>query len=50
MAIAMSPLRLIVGYSDGYFEENNGTLWKFAIPYDPKTRVPLTEDVLNEKI
>ena len=50
MAIAMSPLRLIVGYSDGYFEENNGKFWKFAIPYDPKTRVPLTEDVLNETI
>ena len=49
-AIAMSPLRLIVGYSDGYFEENNGTHWKFAVPYDPKTEVPLTEDVLNETI
>ena len=49
-AIAMSPLRLIVGYSDGYFEENNGTYWKFAVPYDPKTRVPLRQDVLNEKI
>lgn len=47
-AIAMSPLRLIVGYSDGYFEENNGTYWKFAVPYDPITRVPLTEDVLND--
>lgn len=47
-AIAMSPLRLIVGYSDGYFEENNGTYWKFAVPYDPKTRVPLRQDVLNE--
>ena len=46
MAIAMSPLRLIVGYSDGYFEENNGKFWKFAIPYDPKTEIPLTEDVL----
>ena len=48
MAIAMSPLRLIVGYSDGYFEENNGKFWKFAIPYDPKTEIPLTEDVLND--
>ena len=48
MAIAMSPLRLIVGYSDGYFEESNGKFWKFAIPYDPKTNLPLTEDVLNE--
>ena len=47
-AIAMSPLRLIVGYSDGYFEENNGTFWKFAVPYDPKTNLPLTEDVLND--
>ena len=50
MAIAMSPPRLIVGYSDGYFEENNGKFWKFAIPYDPKTEIPLTEDVLNETI
>ena len=49
-AIAMSPLRLIVGYSDGYFEESNGKYWKFAIPYDPKTGVSLTEDVLNETI
>ena len=48
MAIAMSPLRLIVGYSDGYFEESNGKFWKFAIPYDPKTEIPLTEDVLND--
>lgn len=47
-AIAMSPLRLIVGYSDGYFEENNGTYWKFAVPYDPITRVPLRQDVLND--
>ena len=47
-AIAMSPLRLIVGYSDGYFEEKNGTFWKFAAPYDPITRVPLTEGVLND--
>ena len=50
MAIAMSPLRLIIGYSDGYFEENNGTFWKFAVPYEPITRVPLRQDVLNEKI
>ena len=47
-AIAMSTLRLIVGYSDGYFEENNGTFWRFAVPYDPITRIPLTEDVLND--
>lgn len=47
-AIAMSPLRLIVGYSDGYFEEKNGTFWKFAAPYDPITRVPLTEGILND--
>ena len=49
-AIAASPLCLITEYSDGYFEENNGKFWKFAIPYDPKTGIPLTEDVLNETI
>ena len=49
-AITFSPLRLIVGYSDGYFEASNGKFWKFAIPYDPKTGIPLTEDVLNETI
>ena len=32
MAIAMSPLRLIVGYSDGYFEENkNGMPPRIAL-------------------
>ena len=31
-------------------EENNGTYWKFAVPYDPKTGIPLRQDVLNETI
>ena len=50
IAIAMSPLRLIVGYSEGRFLDNTGHLWEYAIPCDPKTNLPLTEDVLNEKI
>ena len=49
-AITFSPLRLIVGYSNGRFEENNGKCWNYAVPFDPKTRLPLTEDVLNETI
>ena len=49
-AITFSPLRLIVGYSNGRFEENNGKYWDYAVPFDPKTRIPLTEDVLNETI
>lgn len=47
-AITFSPLRLIVGYSNGRFEENNGKCWNYAVPYDPKTRVPLRQDVLND--
>ena len=49
-AIAASPLRLITEYSEGRFLDNTGHLWEYAIPYDPKTGIPLTEDVLNEKI
>ena len=49
-AIASSPLRLITEYSEGRFLDNTGHLWEYAIPYDPKTEIPLTEDVLNEKI
>ena len=49
-AITFSPLRLIVGYSNGRFEENNGKCWNYAVPFDPKTNLPLTEDVLNETI
>ena len=49
-AITFSPLRLIVGYSNGRFEENNGKCWNYAVPFDPKTNLPLTEGVLNEKI
>lgn len=47
-AITFSPLRLIVGYSNGRFEENNGKCWNYAVPFDPKTEIPLTEDVLND--
>ena len=47
-AITFSPLRLIVGYSNGRFEENNGKCWNYAVPFDPKTGIPLTEDVLND--
>ena len=49
-AIAASPLRLITEYSEGRFLDNTGHLWEYAIPYDPKTNLPLTEDVLNETI
>ena len=49
-AIAASPLRLITKYSEGRFLDNTGHLWEYAIPYDPKTGIPLTEDVLNETI
>ena len=49
-AITFSPLRLIVGYSNGRFEENNGKCWNYAVPFDPKTEILLTEDVLNETI
>ena len=49
-AIASSPLCLITEYSEGRFLDNTGHLWEYAIPCDPKTNLPLTEDVLNEKI
>ena len=50
-AIAESPLRLITAkHSEGRFLDNTGHLWKYAVPCDPKTNLPLTEDVLNEKI
>ena len=49
-AITFSPLRLIVKYSNGRFEENTGHLWEYTVPFDPKTGIPLTEDVLNETI
>ena len=50
-AIAMSPLRLIIAkHSEGRFLDNTGHLWEYAVPCDPKTNLPLTEDVLNEKI
>ena len=47
-AIAASPLRLITEYSEGRFLDNTGHLWGYAVPCDPKTNLPLTEDVLNE--
>ena len=49
-AIASSPLRLITEYSKGRFLDNTGRLWGYAVPCDPKTNLPLTEDVLNETI
>ena len=33
----------------GYFE-SDGYRYKYAVPFDPKTGIPLTEDVLNETI
>ena len=47
-AIASSPLRLITEYSKGRFLDNTGRLWGYAVPCDPKTNLPLTEDVLND--
>ena len=32
-----------------YFE-SDGCQYKYAVPFDPKTGIPLTEDVLNETI
>ena len=32
-----------------YFE-SGGCRYKYAVPFDPKTGIPLTEDVLNETI
>ena len=49
-AVAESPLRLITEYSKGRFLDNTGHLWEYAVPCDPKTNLPLTEDVLNETI
>lgn len=49
-AIAVSPLRLIIEYSKGCFLDNTGHSWEYAVPCDPKTGIPLTEDVLNETI
>ena len=43
-----SPLRLITEYNEGRFLDNTGHLWEYAIPCDPKTNLPLTEDVLND--
>ena len=48
VASTHSPLRLIVGYIDGMFHDNAGFCWAYTIPYDHKTNLPLTEDVLNE--
>ena len=45
-----SPLRLIVGYIDGMFRDNAGFCWAYTIPYDHKTNLPLTEDILNETV
>lgn len=50
VASTHSPLRLIVGHIDGMFHDNAGFCWAYTIPYDHKTNLPLTEDVLNEAI
>ena len=50
VASTHSPLRLIVGYVDGMFHDNEGFCWAYTIPYDHKTNLPLTEVVLNETI
>ena len=49
-AIASSSLRLITEYSKGRFLDNTGHLWGYAVPCDTKTKLPLTEGVLNENI
>ena len=38
-----------VGSFDSCFNSDDYS-YKYAVPFDPKTGVPLTEDVLNEKI
>ena len=48
VASTHSPLRLIVGYIDGMFHDNAGFCWAYTIPYDHKTNLPLTGDILNE--
>ena len=47
-AIASSTLRLVIEYDNGRFLDNTGHLWDFAVPCNPKTNLPLTEDVLND--
>ena len=46
-AIASSSLRLITEYSKGRFLDNTGHLWEYAVPCDPKTKLPLTEGEIN---
>ena len=43
-AIASSTLRLVIEYDNGRFLDNTGHLWDFAVPYNPKTNLPLTEE------
>lgn len=45
-----SPLRLIVGYIDGMFHDNAGFCWAYTTPYDHKTNLPLTDDILNKTV
>ena len=39
-----------VSVVDGTFINNHHHSYKYAVPFDPKTGIPLTEDVLNETI
>lgn len=39
-----------VSVVDGTFINNHNHSYKYAVPFDPKTGIPLTEDVLNETI
>ena len=49
-AIASSSLGLVIEYDKGRFLDTTGHLWEFAVPCNPRTSLPLTEDVLNETI
>ena len=47
----LSPQEVVQATLDGKeleIQYTDGTFWKFAVPYDPKTEIPLTEDVLND--
>ena len=45
--------RLVDNWYTGRFDscfDSGDYSCKYAVPFDPKTNLPLTEDVLNEKI